>query len=633
MDSEISLKIDGQEVSAREGMSVMDAARDAGIYIPALCNHPDLIPFGACRLCIVKIESMKGLPTSCTTPVTDGMVVVTEDEELKELRMEIMSLILEDHPHACLNCAQREGCTREPCSTNVPVDERCCSKFGNCELQKVVEHVGMREDTPKYIPREKRVVDAEPLFRRDFSLCILCGRCVRACRELRGVYTIGFTGRSSEVEVGTAYDRTFADSGCRFCGACVEVCPTGTLLDMDLPSGPREEVLVPCRSSCPAAVDVPRFLSLVKDKNYIDAVKVLRESLPLPGTIGALCPHPCEDKCRRGKINEPIAIADLHVSAALKDDGSWKPLIPSTRSGKKVAVVGSGATGLACSYFLRLKGHEVAVFEKKEAAGGRLRTMDSANELSLSLLDMEISDLAEIGIEIRTSSDIERPESLLAEGYDAVLLAVGSKSASFSNFKSNEKVFTAGSMMSPSELNVVEAVASGRSAVEAVDRSLGGDGEMSPGFLEPDIPTPCMGRIDGFAYLKRRATESETAAMTDEDAVYEAGRCLHCNLRLCISETTLPPEKWLALTAENTAAVPEGEGVYILMDETGKPLKIKGTPNLRSDLESELDSAAKFFEFEEDKMYSKRESELLQQHLQKYGEMPSGGEDDLDDLF
>ena len=126
---------------------------------------------------------------------------------------------------------------------------------------------------------------------------------------------------------------------------------------------------------------------------------------------------------------------------------------------------------------------------------------------------------------------------------------------------------------------------------------------------------------------------SDASTMTGEETVYEAGRCLHCNLRLCISEALLPPEKWLALTAESVACVPEGEGVYILLDESGKPIKIKGTQNLRSDLQTELDSAAKFFEFEKDKMYSKRESELLQQHLQKYGEMPSGGEDELDDLF
>ena len=623
MEKEITLKIDDQDVTAAKGMTVMEAARQAGIYIPALCNHPDLPPFGACRLCIVKIDKMKGLPTACTTPVNDGMTVITEDGELTELRREVLSLILEDHPHACLNCAQREGCTREPCSTNVPVDERCCSKFGNCELQKVVEYVGMREDTPKYIPVKKRVVDSEPLFKRDFSLCILCGRCVRACRDLRGVYTLGFSGRSHEVEVGTPYERSFADSGCRFCGACVEVCPTGTILDVDLPSGPREEALVPCRSSCPAGVDVPRVLAFIAEKNYSDAIKLLREALPLPGTIGALCTHPCEEVCRRGKINDPIAIADLHVFAASQGGDSWKSSISPSSSGNKVAVIGSGLTGLSGSYFLKLKGHDVTVFEKEETPGGKIIADAPPN------LEKEINDLKDMGIEITTSSNIEDPQALMAQGFDAVLLAAGLEGRSLMASKDNNKIFAAGDITSDSEMSIPEAVASARIAAGEIDKSLGGNGEIAPGFIELETPTSCIGRIEGFGYLKRR----DTTALTEEDAVYEAGRCLHCNLRLIISEVSLPPEKWLAFNAENIASVPEGEGVYILMDETGKPLKIKGTASLKSDLESELDSAAKFFEFEEDKMYSKRESELLQQHLQKYGEMPSGGEDDLDDLF
>jgi hypothetical protein len=641
--NEIKLKIDGQDVIARQGMTVMDAADESGIYIPKLCDHPSLSSFGACRLCITKIEGMKGLPTACTTPVYEGMVVIIQDDELLELRKEILSLLIEDHPHACLNCAQKEGCTREPCSTNVPMDERCCPKFGKCELQKVVEYVGMREDTPKYISKEKKVIENEPLFIRDYGLCILCGRCVRVCRELRGVGTIGFVGRSYEVEIGTAYDRSFADTGCRFCGACVEVCPTGTLMDKDLPSGPKEKVLVPCRSSCPAGVDVPRFLHLVANKNYADATKVLRETLPLPGTIGATCPHPCEDECRRGKVNEAIAIADLHVFTALRGDDSWKSMLQNSNTGKKIAVVGSGPAGLSGAYFLRLKGHDVIVFEKENEAGGKLRTSEASSELGKAFLRGEIEDLKDIGIEIKTSSNIENPESLFSEGYDAVLLAMGSSARGIMESKNNDKMFTAGDMVSDTELDIPSAVAEGRNAAEAIDKFLEGNGEM-PLLLEPEIPSHCIGRIEGFAYLKRKYPVLDpenkqpnrlpgVSVEMEENAVYEAARCLHCNLRLLISEVSLPPEKWLLLTAENVAKVPEGEGVYILLDEEGKTLKIKGTPNLKSEIEAELDSSAKFFEFEEDKMYSKRESELLQQHLQKYGEMPGGGDDDLDDLF
>jgi ferredoxin len=621
MVDEIKLKIDGQDITARSGMTVMEAANQAGIYIPKLCNHPDLAPFGACRLCITRIENMKGLPCACTTPAKNDMVVTTTDDHLNELRKEILSLLLEEHPHACLSCAQKEGCTREPCSTNVPVDERCCPKFGSCELQKVVEYVGFRDDTPKYVPKEKRVVDDEPLFIRDYGLCILCGRCVRACRELRKVGTLGFLGRSYEVEIGTAYDRSFADTGCRFCGACVEVCPTGALLDKDLPSGPKEKVLVPCRSACPAGVDVPRFLHLLADKNYSDAQKVLREALPLPSTIGTICEHPCEDDCRRGKLNEPIAIADLHVLAFSQDKETWKPEIQNSATQKKIAVVGSGLAGLSAAYFSRLKGYDVTVFEKDSEPGGKMRTSGSSTELTKTCLSREIDDLRDLGIEIQTSSDIEDPKELLMNGYDAVILAMGSSSQIEPS--ETHKIFTAGDMISSSELSVPDLVLAGRAAAENADRSLGGDGEVIPVFLEFETPLACIGRIQDFAYLERK----------EEDASYEASRCLHCNLRLLISEVSLPPEEWLALTPENVEEVPECEGVYILLDEEKNTLKIKGTMNLRGDITVELDSKAKYFKFEEDRMYSQRESELLQQHLQKYGEMPGGGEDELDDLF
>jgi ferredoxin len=617
---EIKLKIDGNDVTAQSGMTVMEAADSAGIYIPKLCNHPDLSPFGACRLCITKIEKMKGMPCACTTPATHGMMVITKDDELSELRKEIMSLILEHHPHACLTCAQKEGCTREPCSTNVPVNERCCVKFGSCELQKVVDYVGLRDDTPRYIPQEKRVVDNEPLFIRDYGLCILCGRCVRACRELRKVGTLGFVGRSYDVQIGTAYDRSFADTGCRFCGACVAVCPTGALLDKDLPAGPKEKVLVPCRSACPAGVDIPRFLHLIASKNYTDAQKVLKETLPLPGTIGIICEHPCEDDCRRGKINDPIAIAKLHVLAVSQEGEKWSPEVMSPDTGKKIAVVGSGMAGLSGAYFLGLKGHDVVVFEKENDIGGKIRTSGSSSELTLKYLGQEVEDLRSLAIEIQTSSNIEDPKELLSKGFHAVLLATGSSTSSQAD---NEKIFVAGDMTSSSPLNVPDLVLAGREVARNIDISLGGNGEIIPRFSGPETTPTCIGRIEDFAELKRN----------EDDAEYEAARCLHCNLRLLMSDVAFPPEEWLALTSENADNVPDCEGVYILRDEEGNTIKIKGTMNLKDDITNELDSKAKFFKFEEDQMYSQRENELLQQYMQKHGEMPGGGDDELDDLF
>jgi NADPH-dependent glutamate synthase beta subunit-like oxidoreductase len=423
----IRITIDDEEVICPREGTVLQAAREAGIYIPTLCAHPDLNPSGSCRLCIVEIEGVKGFPTSCTHPVSDGMKVFTATDTLRDMRRDVLSLILERHPHACLNCAQREGCTREPCSTNVPVDERCCPLFGNCELQRITEYLGMREDTPKYVPGDLPVVDDEPLYKRDRNLCILCGRCVAACTDLRGTGVLGFIERGHESYVGTAFGRSHADSDCSFCGACVEVCPTGALTDRDLRSGVREEVLVPCRHNCPAGIDVPRFINLVERGRFESAAAVIREALPLPETLGHICLHPCETECRRGLVNEAISIRELHRFAASRDDGEWRSGISRAGpTGKKVAVVGSGPSGLTAACFLALKGHDVTVFERSDRAGGALRELIPEYRLPEAVLEREIRVIEDMGVEFRTGTAVDSLAPLKNDGYDAVYLAVGS---------------------------------------------------------------------------------------------------------------------------------------------------------------------------------------------------------------
>jgi NADH dehydrogenase/NADH:ubiquinone oxidoreductase subunit G len=218
----ISLKINGLDVVVEKGSTVLDAIRSAGIYIPTLCYHPNLKPHGACRLCIVEIEGVKGYPTACTTPAEDGMIVHTDTDEVKDLRREILSLILEFHPHECIMCPQREGCSRTQCSSNVPEDERCCPVFDVCEFRKVVEYIGIKGGTPKYIPGKTPKLE-EPFFVRDPELCIVCGRCVRMCQDVIGASVLEFVYKSSDITVSTAYNLPLAEVGCRFDGCCVEV--------------------------------------------------------------------------------------------------------------------------------------------------------------------------------------------------------------------------------------------------------------------------------------------------------------------------------------------------------------------------------------------------------------------------
>jgi hypothetical protein len=183
----------------------------------------------------------------------------------------------------------------------------------------------------------------------------------------------------------------------------------------------------------------------------------------------------------------------------------------------------------------------------------------------------------------------------------------------------------------------------------AIDRQLGGDGEIDGLFGEKTALDPKIGAVDEFVELERVPTamagvderkgnfDIDDKGYDETGARAEARRCLRCDLRLDILPVTLPPDKWLELTAENVESVPSTEGVFQLLDEEKKIIVIKGTMDLKADLQAKLGSGttAKFYGIELDPMYTKRESELMQKYLQEFGQMPKGdGEgDDLDDLF
>ncbi|KLU61265.1 NADPH-Fe(3+) oxidoreductase subunit beta [Peptococcaceae bacterium CEB3] len=421
----VSLRIDGKTIEVPEGTLILEAARLAGSYVPTLCAHPDLPPGGACGLCLV--ETGSGVVRSCETAVAQGLSIQTDTDEVRRLRRDNLSALLKDHPHACLTCAQKVGCSRTQCSSNVPVNERCCSKLGNCEIERVVEYVGVREDLGRYVYPDLPKFTEEPLFTRDYNLCIGCQRCVRACRDLRGVDVLEayeWNGRT----LVRAKRESLVESGCRFCTACVEVCPTGALLDKDVKSGERERNLLPCSGTCPAGIDVPRYVGYVAQGEYGKALAVVREKAPFPGVLGRVCFHPCEDACRRGKVSEAVAICRLKRFAADHGGVAWKERRKTAKAtGKKVAVVGSGPAGLTVAQYLALKGHSVTVFEALSQAGGMLRFGIPAYRLPENILKEEIAEIEALGVDIVTQSRIERVDALLAEGYAAVFVAVGAQ--------------------------------------------------------------------------------------------------------------------------------------------------------------------------------------------------------------
>jgi formate dehydrogenase alpha subunit len=230
----MTLTIDGRAIAFEGQPTILELARANGIDIPSLCDHPLLEPYAACRLCLVEVKGRRGYVPACSTTAENGLEVRTATPELAVLRRGILELILAEHPNACLICAEKSSCDEYKSTirkTGEVTGCVLCLANGRCELQRVVEAVGVERVPFPSARREGEVRRDDPFIDRDNSLCILCGRCVRVCHEVRGATVLTFVARGSETVVDTAMGRRLVESGCRFCGACVDVCPTGSLAD------------------------------------------------------------------------------------------------------------------------------------------------------------------------------------------------------------------------------------------------------------------------------------------------------------------------------------------------------------------------------------------------------------------
>jgi predicted molibdopterin-dependent oxidoreductase YjgC len=235
--STLSVTVDGMDVAVEAGSSILEATDAAGVYVPRLCAHPSLATCGHCGLCTVDVGSGE-LVRACETEADDGMRIDTDTASVRESRAAALRKLLAVHPHTCLTCDLREGCSRTACSYHIAVEERCCEKFGACEFQRVAYFSGIPDDAPRYEPKGLPEGD-EVLYTRDLNLCIGCLRCEDACRDLAGAGAVGRVIRGGLVLAGPARGDSMKEAGCTFCGACVQVCPTGALLPGKNPKATR----------------------------------------------------------------------------------------------------------------------------------------------------------------------------------------------------------------------------------------------------------------------------------------------------------------------------------------------------------------------------------------------------------
>jgi len=289
----VKIKLNGNEVIAQEGQTILEVARENGIEIPTLCHDEHLKPFGSCWVCLVEVKGARGFVPSCATEVREGMEIETDNENVHSARRMALELLLSDH-------------------------------YADCTA--------------------------------------------------------------------------------------------------------------PCTLACPAHVDVQGYIALVHDGLYHEAVKLIKERLPLPLSVGRVCPAFCEKECRRQIVEEPIAIRQIKRFAADKDiEDAEYTYIPEKKpsTGKEVAIVGAGPAGLTAAYYLTIEGHHCTIFEANPKSGGMMRYGIPEYRLPKRILDKEIELIEKLGVDIKNNERLGRDFTLqfLYKEYDAIFLGLGAQNA------------------------------------------------------------------------------------------------------------------------------------------------------------------------------------------------------------
>lgn len=315
----MKVTINGQVCEGRAGQTILDVARANGFQIPTLCHLPELVPTGACRICVVEVEGMRNLVAACSTPATDEMVVHTENERVTAARRFIVELLVSCHPLDCM----------------------ICEKTGDCQLQDLAYKLGVTSTAMEGARHDYPVDHSNPFIVRDYNKCILCHKCVRVCNEIQGIEAIKNINRGFDTKVATAYDTTLQDSNCVFCGQCVQVCPVGALTEKKSISMGRAWEMEKTRTTCPYC-GVGCQLTLHTKGDQIVRITAVEDASPNKGRL-----------CVKGRFGYDFIYSPERLTTPLiKENGtfreaSWDEALDLVASKFKQIISESGPDALA----------------------------------------------------------------------------------------------------------------------------------------------------------------------------------------------------------------------------------------------------------------------------------------------
>ena len=302
-----TLILNGNTVEFDEGQTILDVARKHGVDIPTLCYLKDTTPTGACRICLVEVEGARNLVASCATSAAPNMVIKTETDRVNKARRFNIELLLASGQHNCLVQDMDEGSWTDFQLNAMKAKEHqeLCPAFGDCRLQELA--IRYQVKTGRFTPAETPypIENVNPFIIRDFSRCILCGRCVQACNEVMVNQAISFGYRGTSSKIVATGDRPYHESECVFCGQCIEVCPVGALTEKKALSLSRPLELEKVRTTCPyCGVGCQMWLN-VKDEKIIKVTGV-ENAAPNQGRL-----------CVKGRFGYDFIYSDERLKAPL----------------------------------------------------------------------------------------------------------------------------------------------------------------------------------------------------------------------------------------------------------------------------------------------------------------------------